>query len=71
MLAKQGIPVPNDDDFARLETSHGARWDPDGTVVEYYSPVLRSFVPINMRGRYRGCWAEDRCIQGLDISKYG
>ncbi|XP_035710990.1 uncharacterized protein LOC118436634 [Folsomia candida] len=69
MLKSQGIPIPTDSDFSKLESSYSQKWDPDGTVVEYYSPVLRSFIPINMRGRYRGCWLEDHCVQGLDISK--
>ncbi len=69
VLKEQGIPVPSDGDISRLTSSHGSRWDPDGTVLEYYSPVLRSFIPVNMRGRYRGCWADDACMQGLDISK--
>ncbi|CAL8088991.1 unnamed protein product [Orchesella dallaii] len=68
MLKEQGIPCPTNDDFSRLHGLH-SRWDPDFTVLEYFSPMLRTFIPINMRGRYRGCWTTDDCIKGLDISK--
>lgn len=47
-LTKLGIPCPTNEDFTRLHGTH-SRWDPDGTVVEYFSPILRTFIPINMR----------------------
>ncbi|ODM97511.1 hypothetical protein Ocin01_09166, partial [Orchesella cincta] len=48
MLKDQGIPCPTNEDFSRLHGLH-SRWDPDFTVLEYFSPMLRTFVPINMR----------------------
>jgi len=68
-LNELNIPIPNDEDFALLENEDTGPWDPEGTVVEYFSPMLRSFIPVNMRGRYRGCYGEDKVIQGLDITK--
>lgn len=47
-LTEAGIPCPINEDFGRLQGMH-SRWDPQGTVLEYYSPMLRTFVPINMR----------------------
>lgn len=47
-LNKLGIPCPTNEDFARLHGLH-SRWDPDGNIIEYFSPMLRTFIPVNMR----------------------
>lgn len=47
-LNKLGIPCPTNEDYARLHGLHN-RWDPDGNIIEYFSPMLRTFIPVNMR----------------------
>lgn len=47
-LHSYGIPCPINDDFSKLQGTN-REWDPKGTAIEYFSPMLRAIVPVNMR----------------------